>query len=438
MKRKNGKQTQQAEIATQIVELALERVTPIDGTPLSLILPKSNGTSIQEVIATGLKQFDGAALEQIIILSEKPGPAAPGQIHLLNQGSFDTPVGKIEIDRNLSAALMQVLPNTNRELPQSDFYAEFNQVFPFLKRVCPFAKVTPLLLENVKLDTARGLAITLADMLQGKKAALIVLSNIEDLTRTAVEFCDADILLQTIPLIQERTAAIHTISHACLLTAVQFAQSLEGNTAAVLKSTPHDSARSNQNVYQSSIMLFNYTPPALSIRQQTELITLAKQSIQSFVTIKEIPKFKTEDPAFLRKTGLFVTIRQQGALRGCIGRLQADLPLYKAVQDIAVSAATSDPRFPPIESQEIDTLSFKIAILSPLRRITSTDVQVGTHGLLIAHQGRRGVLLPDVPVSRGWGREEFLTNLCYKAGLPPNAWRDNPTLYAFTTVEFGS
>jgi AmmeMemoRadiSam system protein A len=274
-------------------------------------------------------------------------------------------------------------------------------------------------------------------MLQEKKAALVALSNLEDLTLTAIEFCDIDILLQSIPLIKDHAEANQTISHASVVAAVQFAQNLNSNTTTVLKSALDQGVNVNQKIHQASVMLYQYTPPVLVEAQQDTLIQLAKDAITSYITKRETPLYKTDDPAFLRKSGVFVTIRQKGALRGCIGRLQPDMPLYRVVQEIAVAAATSDPRFPPIKKEEIQGLEFKIAVLSPLQRITTDEVQVGKHGLLIAHQGHRGVLLPDVPVSRGWDRETFLANLCLKAGLPPRTWRENPTLYAFTTVEFG-
>jgi AmmeMemoRadiSam system protein A len=274
-------------------------------------------------------------------------------------------------------------------------------------------------------------------MLQKKNAALVALSNLEDITLTAIEFYDLEVFLQTIPLIQDHTQSKKIASYPSIVAAIQFAQDTNCNTVTVLKnySTKHSTA--NQIRHQASIMLYDYCPPNLIQVQQELLIELARTSIQSYIEKREIPNYITDDPALKRKSGVFVTLRQKKSLRGCIGRLQLDTPLFRAVQEMAIAAATSDPRFPPITQEEIEDLSFKIAILSPLKRITNDEVEVGKHGLLIAHQGRRGVLLPQVPVERGWKRETFLTNLCLKAGLKPSTWRKNPTLYAFTALEFG-
>jgi AmmeMemoRadiSam system protein A len=139
-----------------------------------------------------------------------------------------------------------------------------------------------------------------------------------------------------------------------------------------------------------------------------------------------------------RRAGAFVTLKKGDELRGCIGHLLADRPLYQRVQEMAVAAATADPRFPPLTAEELEEVSVEISVLSPLHRVIDTQqIQVGTHGLVILQSGQQGVLLPQVPVNEGWDLGEFLENLCLKAGLMPNCWADRPTLYAFTAVVFG-
>jgi hypothetical protein len=115
-----------------------------------------------------------------------------------------------------------------------------------------------------------------------------------------------------------------------------------------------------------------------------------------------------------------------------------DTPLYRVVQEMAVAAATSDPRFPPLTAEELDKVSIEISVLSPLRRIADIqEIQVGTHGLMIVEDGQQGVFLPQVPVEQGWNRDQYLENLCLKAGLPTNCMSANPTLYTFTALVFG-
>ena len=125
-------------------------------------------------------------------------------------------------------------------------------------------------------------------------------------------------------------------------------------------------------------------------------------------------------------------------MRGSKGHTPADQPLCQAVQHMAVAAATEDPRFPPLTQEELADVTVEISVLSPFRRVTDVErVQVGTHGLMIFKDGRQGLLLPQVPVEQGWDREEFLEELCRKAGLPAGCWQEGASIYAFTAVVFG-
>jgi len=175
----------------------------------------------------------------------------------------------------------------------------------------------------------------------------------------------------------------------------------------------------------------------LSRNQKRELIILAKRTIERYLKDQTILDYATDDPLLNQLSGVFVTLRKSGALRGCIGHITAEEPLFRGVQETAVAAATRDPRFLPVKFEEIEEISIKISVLSPLRPIDIDAIEVGIHGLMITQGGKRGVLLPEVAVERGWGREAFLENLCLKAGLPRHCWKEDPMLYSFTTQEFG-
>ena len=171
------------------------------------------------------------------------------------------------------------------------------------------------------------------------------------------------------------------------------------------------------NLSEAAVMLWDYQPPKLTPGHQEELFRLAIEAIETFIDRGEIPEYRSNDPVFTRKAGVFVTLRIRGMLRGCIGHMSAEKPLVQAVQEMAVAAATSDPRFPPMTSRELQQITMKIAILSPMQRITPEQVEIGKHGVLISYFGQRGVLLPEVASERGWDRETFLENVCLKAGL---------------------
>lgn len=144
-------------------------------------------------------------------------------------------------------------------------------------------------------------------------------------------------------------------------------------------------------------------------------------------------------PAMTQTVGAFVTLNEEGELRGCLGLLSSDLPLPETIEMMARRAATEDPRFPPVSADEVDALTIELSILSPFRRISSdADVTLGSDGLLVQQGVRRGLLLPQVAQKHHFSVKQFLEETCLKAGLPRHAWKDASTeLFAFTAEVFG-
>ena len=169
-----------------------------------------------------------------------------------------------------------------------------------------------------------------------------------------------------------------------------------------------------------------------SEEQKDKLLKLGIRAIEQHIQTGNPIELHSKDPVLVRKAAVFVTLRIGNQLRGCVGQINAEYPLLTAIQKAAVSAAFEDPRFQPVCSEEIPYLRLKIAILSPMKHIEVEDVEVGKHGLLIMDQGQRGLLLPEVASDRGWDKTTYLENLCIKAGLPEDAWK-NADLFGFTT-----
>jgi AmmeMemoRadiSam system protein A len=140
-----------------------------------------------------------------------------------------------------------------------------------------------------------------------------------------------------------------------------------------------------------------------------------------------------------RPGAAFVTLRVGGALRGCIGTFESKGPLWETVHDMAVAAATRDPRFPRLGAADLDALGVDISVLEPARRVSDpSEIEVGRHGLEIRRGFRRGLLLPQVATDHNLDREHFLAETCRKAGLPAKAWRDPDTeIWSFEAQVFG-
>ena len=142
--------------------------------------------------------------------------------------------------------------------------------------------------------------------------------------------------------------------------------------------------------------------------------------------------------ALLKPCGAFVTLREAGNLRGCIGHMRAELPLEETVHTMALEAAFGDPRFPPLSPGELAQVSIEISALSPMEICANPrGVKVGVHGLYLSCQGRTGVLLPQVPVEQGWDLDEYLDYICIKAGLPAHSYKvPGARLFTFTAIVF--
>ena len=149
---------------------------------------------------------------------------------------------------------------------------------------------------------------------------------------------------------------------------------------------------------------------------------LARATIQSAFEGVEA-SLPTEDFLML-PSGVFVTLRIQEDLRGCIGSLEPQLPLGYAIVKAAMGAAFHDPRFAPLTPEEWKNVNVEISVLSPLKTITDIEeIEIGRHGILLSVGYSRGLLLPQVATEYGWDRLTFLKHTCQKAGLPEYAWK---------------
>ena len=171
--------------------------------------------------------------------------------------------------------------------------------------------------------------------------------------------------------------------------------------------------------------------------ERKDLLRIARRAVEGFIGTGRVPAEEGARGKLAAPGAAFVTLTKKGRLRGCIGFTEAVAPLFKAVQECAVAAATEDPRFPPVSPKELPSLRVEISVLTPLFPIRPEEVEVGRHGLMVSQGRMRGLLLPQVPVEWGWDREVFLDETCLKAGLPPSAWRHGATLKAFTAEVFG-
>lgn len=177
----------------------------------------------------------------------------------------------------------------------------------------------------------------------------------------------------------------------------------------------------------------------LTSKERGVLLSIARKSIETHIQSGQIYIEPREEKTLNARNGCFVTIKQNGQLRGCIGNFQSELPIFREVAEMAVASASKDPRFYPMKEEDLNDFSLEISVLSPLHKIeVFEEIEVGKHGIYLEKGYYRGVLLPQVAIEHGWDRETFLNQTCVKAGLPTDAWSaDDAEIYIFSAQVFG-
>ena len=180
------------------------------------------------------------------------------------------------------------------------------------------------------------------------------------------------------------------------------------------------------------------TDLGLAEEEKQELLRIARDAIEAKSRGEPLPYISASTQKLGEKCGAFVSLYKKGMLRGCIGSLQADEPLYKTVEEMAQAAAFRDPRFRAVTEDELPYLDLEISVLTPLRQILDPkEIKVGLHGIMIRKGFLSGLLLPQVATERNWDRETFLRETCKKAGLPTDSWKeDDAEIYVFSADVF--
>lgn len=446
-----------------------------EGEPIALLVPHAGYIYSGGVAARAYRQLEGVDYDLIVIIGDTHSGNGSVPISVYAAGVFETPLGLVPIDEEVAQAL--VAADERIEFDREAFTDEHpveNQL-PFLQRIYDHFKMVPIVIRDPSLRNIEVLSEALVKALAGKHPLIIGSSDMshyptyEDALRVDQATLSA---LQTLQPEQFMAAMMKSVgqgipqlvtclcSQGAVLTTMTVARELGANQATVLgyaNSGDSPFGDRSQVVGYGAVMLWHAEgayepqpvtfpeppePPSepvpLDSDEQETLLSLARQTISQFLETGTVPPASVTDPNLFQQRGAFVTLEKKGQLRGCIGRLVSQSPLYLTVQYSAISAAVNDARFRPVTPDELDEIEIEISVLSPIRPIGDVDeIEVGRHGLIIVKGERQGVLLPQVAAEEGWDREEYLRQVCLKAGLPEDAWREGAYLFVFTVEVFG-
>jgi AmmeMemoRadiSam system protein B/AmmeMemoRadiSam system protein A len=440
-----------------------------EGEIFALISPHAGYDYSGQVAAFGYKLIKNKPYKTVIVIGPSHYYGFNG-ISVYPKGIFRTPLGDIEIDNEVT----QKLIDKDKEIVfdagafQKEHSIEVQ--LPFLQKTLTDFKIVPIVMGQCSFSACQKLANLLKEAIAGRKDVLLVIStdmyhgydyeeceSQDALTLSYLKNMDAEGLYNG--LIEGRLSLCGGFP---AVSGIILCRESGYNKLEVLRYT-NSALVTNKKVkgvwtvgYSSSVIYASTAPVAgpkpaqealqekrevtmLNKDQRKRLLEIARSSIETYLKTTAKLEFVEKDPLLLKDMGAFVTLRKGGELRGCIGNLIGNEPLYLSVRDMAIEAAVGDPRFAPVELSELKDIDIEISVLSPMEKISSFDkIQLGVHGVLIRKGFRSGVFLPQVATETGWSKEEFLSNLCaHKAGIEPDAWKDKSTeIYIFTAEVF--
>ena len=415
----------------------------IDGRIVALISPHAAYPYSGQVAAYAYKLLEGMHFDDVVVIAPSHRVDFLGASIYDGEG-YETPLGIVPISGELSrkisggSEIIEYVPQAHAQEHSLEVQ------IPFLQSVLKKFRLIPMVMGPTwNFAVCQQLSQAIIQSIEGKRALIIASSDLthsynyqqvvgqDKLLARRVEKFDIAGLEEDL-----RKGKCQACGGGPILVAMMVARSLGAQRAKVLKLTNSGDVTGKKSpgnyvVGYMAAVLFQSVQQSRGGLTETEkriLHQIARRAIEDVARGKPVPECTVDSHALKEKTGVFVTLKKRGHLRGCIGYTRGVKPLYKIVGEMAVAAAFHDPRFNPVTEAELSDLEIEISVLTPMKRIKDVEeIEVGKHGLLIEKGFNSGLLLPQVATEYGWDRKTFLEHTCLKAGLPRDAWKDGKT-----------
>lgn len=414
------------------------------------IAPHAGYVYSGEVAGYSFKSASRVPYKTIVILAPSHFYGFDG-VSIWNKGAFVTPLGEAAVDEEFSRQLMGSHEKFTFDPQAYEKEHSLEVEIPFLQKTFKDFKIVPVVMGQASLEICRALAQSLHKIIGNRQDVLIVVSS--DMSHyhddTTARKMDANALKTIKELNPERFWELSRVrflemcGYVPVTTALIYAKQRGLNGVEILRyANSGDVSGDKQRVVgYSSVVFYKDEAPAgvslLSVQQKKRLLEIARATMTAYLKNKETLTFDEKDPRLREPEGAFVTIHNRGQLRGCIGHIIARVPLVKTVRDVAIAAATNDPRFDPVTFDELPNIDIEVSVLSKPKRVASLDeILMGRDGVVMAQGDNRGVFLPQVATDTGWSKEEFLAQLCsQKCGLPADCYKDPKTIIETFTAQ---
>ncbi|NQT00086.1 MAG: AmmeMemoRadiSam system protein B, partial [Candidatus Omnitrophica bacterium] len=438
--------------------LAWAEVEKQDKDILALISPHAGYDYSGSVAAFGFKAIKDRPIRTVIVIGPSHFLSFDG-ISVYPEGAWQTPLGNVPVDTELAEALIQNHPKISFNQPAFAKEHSVEVELPFLQIVLDEFQIVPIVMGEFSYENCEILSQALLEIIDDREDVLVVASTDMSHYHSYAQANQIDSLTIEelkqfkVKSLYERlvTGESELCGSAAVITTLLYTQARGASELKILKyANSGDVSADKQRVvgYLSAaiygpearrVPMANQAEDFLNQQQKQRLLEIASQTIDQYVTDGRRLEFAEDAPLLLKKMGAFVTLHKHGQLRGCIGNIIGQQPVYLTVRDMAIEAAVSDPRFPNVSADELQEIEIEVSVLSVPKQVEDVnEIKMGTHGVIVEKGFANGVFLPQVATETGWTREEFLANLCaQKAGLSPDAWKDkNTRLLKFTAQVF--
>jgi MEMO1 family protein len=427
----------------------------------ALISPHAGYVYSGEVAASGFNQIDpDATFDNVFIIASSHQMRFDGA-SIYHKGDYLTPLGRVKVNSELASALVREHGvfgfrkdahlnehSLEVQLPFLQFHLKNKfQIVPILIGTQDIAECVEIAdalkpyfndrnLFVISSDLSHYPAYADAKIVDRKTVKAIVsnsISNLQDAMRLNKETCVSDLA----------TSLCGWSSVFALLNLTQDRSGLGFKEIQYMNSGDQDFGDKSSVVGYSSIVIFDETKETtgfnLEQNEKIELLGIARQSIEHFLTEGKKPKLQSEmlSENLKMNLGAFVSLHKNNELRGCIGRFMPDAPLYQTIQDIAVASAVQDSRFEKVDIVEMQEIELEISVLTPMKKIKSIDeIKLGRDGIYISKGEASGTFLPQVASQTKWSLEEFLGHCAKdKAGIGWDGWK-NAEIYTYEAIIF--
>ena len=451
----------------------------VKGRVIGAVAPHAGIRFSGPIAGYAYRAIQDAAPSTVIVVGFSHRRYIPGRVAVFTDEKFVIPLGAMEVDADITEKLMSY---DARIQPIPDVFQDENSVelqLPFIQVAAKDAKIVLLAMTDQREENCRALAGALHHVLKDRKDFVIVASTdmCHYLPYEEAVARDAEtigLLKGMDPAVLYRESVMKNNELMCgygaVYTVMDASKRLGADEVSILKyaNSGDTSGTKNRVVgYMSAIFVrpernaAGIKPAAqsgaigagqnagpgekevkgmLNAEQRKELLKIARDTMKLYIETGKRLEPQVADGILKQDMGAFVTIHKNGELRGCIGHMAATGPLYLAVRDMAIAAATEDPRFASLTAGELNNVDIEISALSPMRRVAGPDeIKIPGNGVMVRMGWRSGVYLPQVAEETGWDKEEFMNSLCaHKAGIPMRAWKTGQCeIYVFTAEVFG-